>query len=701
MAIKADSISLNGGFIKDQAGNDAILTHNALPANRRYRVDAVSPTVTSVAITSDPGDDDTYGTGDKIEVTVTFSEYVSVSNVYRNGGHYPTRGPSLELDIGGEAKTADYQNHSGPTALVFAYNVLAGDSDENGISIAANKLHFNEGCIRDFARNNPISGTVHCGHLPSVTAVSHDALADDSGHKVAGSSSPLTLHGPTTLAYIENRGLRHVNEPKEFVGLYQTFRTGDITWSLSGDDGGFFSLKPRPGRRGRDLWFNSPPNYENPEDVDADNVYRVTIEASDGTNSAALEVVVDVVNVKFDSDEVPVKTGTPQVGETLTVDLSRISGPWGPSNVWTPSYQWIRTDGTTDTDIDGADDSTYTLTAEDRGYRIKVRVRLSAVYWGLGSTNWLSRSSEPTAVVTSPGQTNSPSSGQPTISGTAQVGEILTADTSGISDDDGLNDVTFSYQWLADDADISGATGSTYTLVAADAGKAIKVRVSFTDDAGNKETRSSAAKTIPPALEPDLASVGVIGINTALVYTGGTFRLGAGPQNVGTAASAATTLRYYQSTDATIDTSDTEVGTDDVPPLAPSERASVSEELTAPETAGTYYYGACVDAVAGESDATNNCSSGLEIAVLAWNSPATGQPTISGTPRAGRPSGLTHREFPTTTACPTRSSATGGWPTGPTSLTLRVHRTPWSTLTLARPSRFARPSPTTQATMRP
>ena len=636
VAIKADSISLNGGFIKDQAGNDAILTHNALPANRRYRVDAVSPTVTSVAITSDPGDDDTYGTGDKIEVTVTFSEYVSVSNVYRNGGHYPTQGPSLELDIGGEAKTADYQNHSGPTALVFAYNVLAGDSDEDGISIAANKLHFNEGCIRDFARNNPISGTVHCGHLPSVTAVSHDALSDDSGHKVAGSSSPLTLHGPTTLAYIENRGLRHVNEPKEFVGLYQTFRTGDITWSLSGDDGGSFSLKPRPGRRGRDLWFNSPPNYENPEDVDADNVYRVTIEASDGTNSAALEVVVDVVNVKFDSDEVPVKTGTPQVGETLTVDLSRISGPWGPSNVWTPSYQWIRTDGTTDTDIDGADDSTYTLTAEDRGYRIKVRVRLSAVYWGLGSTNRLSRSSEPTAVVTSPGQTNSPSSGQPSISGTAQVGEILTADTSGISDDDGLNDVTFSYQWLADDADISGATGSTYTLVAADAGKAIKVRVSFTDDAGNKETRSSAAKTIPPALEPDLASAGVIGFNTALVYTGGTFRLGAGPQNVGTAASAATTLRYYQSTDATIDTSDTEVGTDDVPPLAPSERASVSEELTAPETAGTYYYGACVDAVAGESDTTNNCSSGLEIAVLAWNSPATGQPTISGTPREGK-----------------------------------------------------------------
>ena len=80
----------------------------------------------------------------------------------------------------------------------------------------------------------------------------------------------------------------------------------------------------------------------------------------------------------------------------------------------------------------------------------------------------------------------------PTITGAAQVGETLTADTTGISDDDGLDSATFSYQWLADDAEINGATASSYTLVAADAGKAIKVRVSFTDDAGNDEQLTSA-----------------------------------------------------------------------------------------------------------------------------------------------------------------------------------------------------------------
>ena len=70
--------------------------------------------------------------------------------------------------------------------------------------------------------------------------------------------------------------------------------------------------------------------------------------------------------------------------------------------------------------------------------------------------------------------TNTPATGAPTIGGTAQVGETLTADTSVIDDEDGLDYATFTYQWLADDADISGATGSTYTLVDGDEGQAIR-----------------------------------------------------------------------------------------------------------------------------------------------------------------------------------------------------------------------------------
>ena len=88
---------------------------------------------------------------------------------------------------------------------------------------------------------------------------------------------------------------------------------------------------------------------------------------------------------------------------------------------------------------------------------------------------------------------NSAATGAPAITGTARVGETLTADTSGIADADGLDNAAFSYQWLAGGADIQGATGSTYTLQDADEGKAVTVRVSFDDDAGNQETLTSGA----------------------------------------------------------------------------------------------------------------------------------------------------------------------------------------------------------------
>ena len=97
---------------------------------------------------------------------------------------------------------------------------------------------------------------------------------------------------------------------------------------------------------------------------------------------------------------------------------------------------------------------------------------------------------------------NSPATGAPTITGTAQVGETLTADTSDIADANGLSNVQYEYQWLADDSDIAGASGSTYTPVAADEGKAIKVEVSFTDDAGNDESLTSEPTAVVAAALP-------------------------------------------------------------------------------------------------------------------------------------------------------------------------------------------------------
>ena len=88
-----------------------------------------------------------------------------------------------------------------------------------------------------------------------------------------------------------------------------------------------------------------------------------------------------------------------------------------------------------------------------------------------------------------------PPTGAPTISRTVEVGEALTADTSTIADSDGLTGTTFSYQWESYDGraytDIQGATDSTYVRVPSDEGRIFRVRVSFTDDDGNRHTLTS------------------------------------------------------------------------------------------------------------------------------------------------------------------------------------------------------------------
>ena len=97
--------------------------------------------------------------------------------------------------------------------------------------------------------------------------------------------------------------------------------------------------------------------------------------------------------------------------------------------------------------------------------------------------------------------------------------------------------------------------------------------------------------------------------------TGQSFTLRATVRNRGTGQSASTTLRYYRSSDATISTSDTRVGTDSVGGLSASGTSAESISLSAPSSAGTYYYGACVESVSGESNTGNNCSNGVRVTV--------------------------------------------------------------------------------------
>ena len=145
--------------IRDVPGNKAEALGQVPVTNETS--DTTSPTASSLTISSNPGTDQTYAVGDEIEVTVTFSETVLVMGT-----------PQLTMRVGSRNRTAGYENGTGTTALVFAYEVADGDEDSDGVSIEAGRIVLNGGTIEDEAEN------------PAELA--HGAVAPQSGHRVDG-----------------------------------------------------------------------------------------------------------------------------------------------------------------------------------------------------------------------------------------------------------------------------------------------------------------------------------------------------------------------------------------------------------------------------------------------------------------------------------------------------------------------------------
>ena len=181
--------------------------------------------------------------------------------------------------------------------------------------------------------------------------------------------------------------------------------------------------------------------------------------------------------------------------------------------------------------------------------------------------------------------------------------------------------------------------------------------------------------TVPVPERPDLMVVSS-SVSNHSPTAGSQFTLSATVQNDGNGESAATTLRYYRSTDATITTSDTAVGTDAVAGVAASGSDSHSVELVAPSAPGPYYYGVCVETVAGESDTTNNCSIAVQITVLLTDTQIQGSPDLEvGTPTVSDTSPETEASF---TLSATVSNAGAG---ESAATTLRYYRSTDVTIT--------------------
>ena len=138
--------------------------------------------------------------------------------------------------------------------------------------------------------------------------------------------------------------------------------------------------------------------------------------------------------------------------------------------------------------------------------------------------------------------------------------------------------------------------------------------VDAVDNEGTTNNNCSIAVRITVSTAPDLV-VAAPQVSKGSLRPGESFTLSATVRNQGDAAAQATTLRFYRSTDTTITTADVAIGTAVVGSLAPSDTSEASLTLTAPTAVGTYYYGACVDAIDNENVTNNNCSTAVRITV--------------------------------------------------------------------------------------
>ena len=168
IAAPGHSLDLNGGAIRStSAQTDGHLWYAGLGHDPGHKVNwrlasAGVPSVSGVAVTSDPGDDDTYALGETIRVTATFSEAVDVTGAPRL---------KIKMDPDGREFWADYASGSGTTSLVFVYQVVEPNTSPGGIAAPGHSLDLNGGAIRSTATQTD-------AHLW------YAGLGHDPGHKV-------------------------------------------------------------------------------------------------------------------------------------------------------------------------------------------------------------------------------------------------------------------------------------------------------------------------------------------------------------------------------------------------------------------------------------------------------------------------------------------------------------------------------------
>ena len=526
-----NAIELNGGTI---AGTDnavtAILTHAAQSNLAGHKVDgrttAVTPaTVTDVVVTSTPMSmasgsttADTYGFGETIVITVTVSEAVEVVGD-------PEFKFSLS-DMGGPANDvpATYdRTRSSPTTIVFTYTVQAGDRDNNGIWIGDHSRTFMLDAndrIRtasqqiDIDRSHPEKST-HTGHkvdgslgaptvppdptAPTLVLATATTLTIEWTHPGNG-GSPLTRNfvhyrvegttdwtnwyageTPVTRAVITNLAAATAYD----VRVHSSNAIGNSQWAQSATAfstlGGGTASCPAPTFTGRRKIWTGVLTMGDFAELFPANSFRGYDSNPESGDGGGLDPVTFTLGLyDYEIGRIALLTSG---GNRLYFLAGEGDGVW-----WDSTVDALRLH-VCNTPYDFSD-SFYIYDAESEEDRIESNHRWDTDLDWSGVTTRTVHMSLPL---------NRAATGAPLITGQATVGQELAVDVTGIEDEDGLHDIEYTYQWVRVDADdtsneedITDETDATYTLTDDDLGKKVKIEVSFADDFGSDEQRTSA-----------------------------------------------------------------------------------------------------------------------------------------------------------------------------------------------------------------
>lgn len=525
-------------YFRDADGNQNVnLTHASLGTQSDHKVDGSStrPKVNRVRITSSPQFADYYVRGEKVTVEVRFDRSVVVSG---------TPAARLRVEAFGSTatRTANYLRGSGTSTLIFEYRTSQFDNDSNGIAIPANTL-AKEG---DVSKGPEGGGSIKGSSRTLRARLASGGRGNDANHKSDGRYAAIpevmanalwkwpTNTGTSdsiTMDFTVRQDPGHFSEDHALVAAFG--------WSSIGNTRFGFGIRTdvdnpdTDGSEGNGIVFNRWGTHDKTQARPTGDGWVVTGSILGdfisirkpyewGAGDYTVRIAHDGTDDDTDGRWYGMWITDPNNVETYMGSLKfPLVGGEPPKikprgDVYSSMLVILGASVIKPHEIPVFE---IALSPPDEGSSTDPPKRIVATYSQLhgvisnanithdrDDNRVILRAGGTTLRTTDPGTAitirNDQATGEPAIRGTAQRDETLSVSTSNIADADGLDGATFTYQWIRVDGtsetDIRGATGDLYTLRAADAGKTIKVRVSFTDDAGYAESVTSDPTEMVP-----------------------------------------------------------------------------------------------------------------------------------------------------------------------------------------------------------